>query len=84
MMLPIDQMAPFLEMGLQSQVKGYKKLKGGTVTVGKETGLELEFTGSAAGTPVHVLQRVFLADGRLVIVAGSAQDEAWKEHGAAV
>jgi hypothetical protein len=84
MVLPIEQLAPFLEMGLQSQVKGYKKLKGGTVTVGKETGLELEFTGSADGTPVHVLQRVFLADGRLVIVAGSAQDEAWKEHGAAV
>jgi hypothetical protein len=84
MVMPIDQMAPMIEMGLQSQFKEFKKVKSGMVKVGQESGLELEYSGIIQGKKIHALQRIFLGESGLVVVAGTTEEENWEKHGPAV
>ena len=82
--VPLEGMAPFLEMAIKFQFQHYQQVKCGPVACGTRTGLELEFTGRAEGHALHVLQRMFLFEGKLLVVMGTASVEAWKERGAAI
>lgn len=84
--IPMDpaQMAPMIEMVLKSQFQDYKKVKGGPVTSGAVKGIEMEFSGNAGGTSLHVLQRMFVSGTQMFTVLGTTEGAAWEKHGQAI
>ncbi len=84
LVMPIEQMGPMLELGVKMPMKNYKRVKGGAVKVGSQNGYELEYTGEAMGAAVHMLQRYFIIDGRLLVLMGTSSMEDWDKHKDAV
>jgi len=80
----IEQIGPMLEMGPQMQFQNYKKVKAGFVKSGEQKGYELEYTANAMGENVHILQRVFMRDGKMLMAVGNAAPDKWEQHGAVI
>jgi len=84
--LPIDQLSAAMEMGMKFRMPDYKSIKSGLIDTGLQKGLEMEFTGTDqdAGAKVHMLQRLYIIDGKLIVLAGGTEAEAWEKSGKAI
>jgi hypothetical protein len=82
--VPIDQIAPFLEMPAKMAMKNYKKVASGMITTSGEKGFELEFEGNQEGQDVHVIQHVYLSGGNMIAVQAGGPADAWKSHEKAI
>ena len=79
--LPIETIGPMLEMGPKAVLKDFKKIAGDFVMSGKKKGYELEYTAHDGGSLVHILQRIFILDGKMVVGMGKAATEDWDKLG---
>jgi len=85
MPVALEQMAPMMEMVLQAQFKGFKKVKSGPVKSGEVKGLEMEFTGTTpVGVKVRVLQRMYSKGHQMFTVLGTTNVETWEKYGKAI
>jgi hypothetical protein len=84
MQMTLEQIAPMTEMGPQMAMKNYKRVSAGYIKSGETKGYELEYTGSAEGQDVHIVQRVFMRGAKMLVVMGNASPNTWEKHGKAI
>ncbi len=84
MSMPIEQMAPFLEMPAKMAMQNYKKIKSEMITTSGTKGFELEFEGEQEGQPIHAIQHIYFQGNTMIAVQAGSALNVWKTHEKAV
>ncbi|MDJ0838265.1 MAG: hypothetical protein QNK37_17240 [Acidobacteriota bacterium] len=84
MAMPVESLLANLEMGIKSQFSDYEKLKGRHLKEAGKEGYQMEYTGSMSGQGLHFLHRFHMMEGKLLMLVGTATEQAWHSQQEAI
>jgi hypothetical protein len=84
MAVPMEMLAPSLEMAPKMSVQNYKNLKNGPIKTGGKAGHEIQFEGTQGGEKIRSTLRVYIDGENLLMVTATTTKDNWDKNEKAI